>query len=120
MASLPYPMKLTVPVGDSITLRWTQPRDLYTGQAIDLSAYDDVEFAAAPVGQDTPALAITAGPKLYIELLQSRITALLYSSDTTLLGIGEFDLQCRLKIGANTRHTLQPYHRLILIASPLA
>lgn len=115
--ALPHPRTLTMPVGDSRTLRWPEPRDHETGDSIDPSEYDTIRIGFAAAGEDQAQHSKTDG--IEVEAGTNRIIVQVTPSDTEALGPGKWLMQLRLEKGADVRHTMLPMHTLELIASPL-
>lgn len=116
--ALPYPKTLTMPVGDSRTVRWPAPRDYESGEAIDPAEYDAIRIGFAAEGEDQPRRSKITD--IEIESETDRILVEITAEDTEALGPGRWVMQLRLEQGSTVRHTMLPLHFLELVASPLS
>jgi len=119
--ALPYPQTVVMPAGDSRTLRFKRPRDHLTGELINPSDFDAIDFGAAVEGEDTAKLTKALGSGVSVEASTGDVLVILTATDTaTTLGPGRYTLQARLsRDGGVTRYTLLPIHVLVLTPSPL-
>lgn len=128
--ALPYPRQIDLPSGDSLLLRWPQPRDATTGVPVDPRGYDDVRCRVVPEGREEevpaegdpaiPAVVKVRGDGLVINDDDLSIDVELAGTDTQTLPIGSYVIQLRFEdFDGRRRHTVLPMHRLSITASPL-
>lgn len=122
--ALPYKRTLSVPAGDSRTIRWPAPVDDLTGEAIDPTFYDQVSFAIADSvdenGTPDPNAKVTKALGSGVSLdAQGRVSVEVTRTDTATLGPGLYVLQVRFEEGEHIAHTMLPLHLLQVTPSPL-